>query len=301
MKNMDHQADRMWQEMDLRAEHWVALRAMEDDLPLDNFLVRTLGRHGRSQRKEIARIAHKADALYKEDSVWVHIRRQGVYDRLPESLFHVAGSARTERLDQAEDRHAERAREFFTPFEQEIHRLRTTMASLEWGMLTGSAQSRSIWSGFWDIPVDLDIRVQRALRKVLPFCERVIGDLPATAACFQFVLGHPVKIQLQEPAPIVVETWDQTREAPCLGDMVMGDVVHDGWPWLQVQVLDIPVATVSDEKTMRSMERTLTALAHYLLPAHLEVKSEWVVRASDQGMDLGDPQRPAILSMNTCL
>lgn len=291
--------------MDLLTEVWGLHLLHALGLDREELLFRSQGQHGRSQRKDILAVERKATLDDTAEQYVVDLRRDGLYDLLPEALFHEAGSSRSTKRNAVEDRNEQQARDFFLPFEQELFRLRMGLRA------DGDAQAAHAWNNagtqalaaLWMLPAGLGDRTRKALLEVLPYARQVQGDLDATAACFAFVLGHPVRIQRLPPAPAPVPAGRQVvlGEAPLGSGAAMGDVFYDGWPSILVKIHDLPVLKVDDPRERQAMLTLAKILADHFLPAHLDVRFELDVRADDQALVLGNEHTPALLAFNTCI
>jgi len=291
--------------MDLLAEEW-ALELIERHALLpEDIVFRAESDHGRSGRHDVLKAELRSSPNSGEEQVFLELRRNGLYDGLPEALFHDAGSARSIKQNAEEDRNEQRARDFFQPFEQELHRLRLALRAEEADMLARSADEvhGQALADLWLLSANLGTAARSALLKVLPQINAVNGDLAATAACFTHVLGHPVRITQTSPTVQMVpsELVKGLGKAELAGDFVSGGHFHDGWPGLLVELLDLSATVLADTSERRRLRRMAELLAAYFLPAHLEVSYDLHVQPADEGFQLGDPQRPALLAMNTCL
>lgn len=292
-------------DMDLLAEEWALCLLEEHNLTLDSCVFHPNGDHGRSHRKEIAHVSVRNLRGTDRPAVYLELRRNGIYHGLPEALFHEAGSSRTVKRNAAEDRNAQHAREFFLPFEQETGRSRMVLRAIEHELLSkGVAQVHGqALAELWMLPDFLAVGERTALLQVLPLAHKIQGDLSAIAACFTHVLGHPVRITLLEPSPVIVaEGLSQGLGIQVLGgDCVVGDSFFDGWPGIQVTVEAIPVNKMADPSWNRWLRTLARVLAEHFLPVHLEVAYAFNVLEEDQGLTLGCEERPALLNVNTCI
>jgi hypothetical protein len=239
------------------------------------------------------------------ETMFLELRRDGLYDGLPEAIFHGAGTGRSMKRNAEEDRHEQRARDFFLPFEQEAHRLRMALrAQADGAIASGSGHTEATaLAALWMLPRNLNKVDRERLLYVLPYANSIIGDLEATAACFAQVLGYPVRITRHMPTPLPVSEQLQAQlGGAALGvDFVAGDRFHDGWPMLEVEVLEIPATILADPATRRRLHTLTTLLSGYLLPVHLEVSMYFRVHHNDEGFAIGDGERPSFLAMNTRL
>jgi hypothetical protein len=264
-------------------------------------LLRSMGQHARSQSKDVHQVSTTYLPLEDIDLMVFSVLRDGLYDNLPEALFHEAGSSKEPKRNQAEDQHAASARLFFMPFEQETFRLRLALLEDELTSALGkkNRQREDALARVWDLPDDLDPSVRSAMLRLLPWLKRAECDLEMGASCYSFVIGHPVTLRLARREPTEQGNgFEAALGQSALGHCVAGDTMDDGWPMVEVVVSELPLAALDDPIRRRSLRRTLEVLSMYLLPAHLDVRYSFSVLEDEESATIGDPQRPGILALN---
>ncbi|MBK6341869.1 MAG: hypothetical protein IPF41_04575 [Flavobacteriales bacterium] len=264
-------------------------------------LLRSIGQHGRSQTKDVHQVSTTYVPMEDIDLMVLTVRRDGLYDNLPEALFHEAGSSKEPKRNKAEDQHAASARSFFLPFEQETFRLRLALLEDELTTALGKKdkQRADALARIWDLPDDLDPRVRSAMLRLLPWLNRAECDLELGSSCFSFVIGHPVTLRLARTGPSELrDGFEAALGQSALGHCVAGACMDDGWPVVEVLVSELPLATLDDPMHRRALRRTLEVLSMYLLPAHLDVRYSFSVLEDDESATIGDPERPGILALN---
>jgi len=288
---------------DLRAEAWAALLVRAGGMDTDRILVRSHGQHGRALRPEITSTSLEWNEQVQQQVCFLDVRRDGLYENLPEALFHEAGSGRSIKRNAAEDVHANKAREFFRPFEQELFRLRVALLSAQLdASLGGTADHLRAWAELWDLPEDIDLRTRRALLLVLPYATQAVGDLGMTAVCFAFVMGHPVSIRIAERRSRPVDTGERSRlGGSALGAIILGGIHVEEWPHLAIRVQEVPVAYMAQAQARERLMRSIEVLASYFLPVHLGWSVELEMRKVDLGPPLGQADVPMLLGLNACL
>ena len=288
--------------MDTLAEEFALMLINDGSVLPDDVIFRSMGQHGRSHRRDIINVRSGNANEGQQHLLLIDLRRDGIYEGLPEALFHEPGSGRSVKRNAAENRNAEHARDFFLPFEQELFRLRMAMRADEAERAlagVGGTFAQELCE-LWMVPDDLDERTRRALLEVLPRMEQVVGNLDATAASVGHVLGHRVSITLLPPASVeVMEGMVASLGGAELGEqLVAGDRFFDGWPSLLMEAHDLPLAALDTPAERRALRRIMEVMADYFLPAHLSIEYRLNLHSEDEHFSIGDDAKPVILAMN---
>lgn len=185
---------------DLKAETLVAL-LLEQGIDPGEILVSFDGQLKRPWSEDIA--WSTVDNLETNDRLLtLHLNRDGIYDSLPEAIFHnkfgIEDQTGSEMAkDSAQLRTEEKeSRTFFQPFENEIFLQRVNLVLKENRLLKNiySEFLMGIIPGFWLVNEELpDVYVSR-LKKLLPLVYKISGDLKLTAQGLEFILRENVNI-----------------------------------------------------------------------------------------------------------
>jgi|GEM_PF-1342688 len=188
---------------DLRVEAVLAELILASAIPSDGFLQWPNGGFGRTAARDIQHL-HPAGALeWAAATPVVEVNRPGLYDLLPEGLFHemrrsrpfIGADAAVEEV-RRNNAIAEAARSFFLPLDNELLRLRLHV-ELNERRLTSELlldHTGKGVTGFWDAPQELSARELGKLLMLLPTCHRITSDTEAMAFAVSEVLGVPVRI-----------------------------------------------------------------------------------------------------------
>ncbi len=139
------------------------------------------------------------------EELQVTTNRNGIYDRLPEGLFHQplghskVSSAASMKEEHRRYRNEEKeARKFFQPYDQEFFRYHLLVEQAEQAMsinlLRGNVNET--WMHFWDLPDKLPMEASDAFVRILPWCFLISGDLDLTANALQFIFGKSVSVNV---------------------------------------------------------------------------------------------------------
>jgi hypothetical protein len=138
------------------------------------------------------------------EALQVSANRNGIYDRLPEGLFHQPlGHSRVADASAMKDEHRryreeeKEAKRFFQPYDQEIFRYHLLVEQAEQTMsinlLRGNVNET--WQHFWNLPEHLPEEANDAFVRILPWCFLISGDLALTTNALQFILSKKVDVK----------------------------------------------------------------------------------------------------------
>lgn len=176
---------------------------MAGGISFDDLVIKYSGSFRKSYRNDIEHAEQVKDG---SDQVVVEINRDGIYDKLPEGLFHqTRGGSNTAGLkgmvgEYRRYREEERqARKFFQPVEQELFRYAVMVEEeerkLQYGLLNGNLESD--FYRFWNIDQALPQRPASVLVLIMPWIRQIKGDMQLTAKALSMILAKPVQTELR--------------------------------------------------------------------------------------------------------
>ena len=302
---------------DLRAEYLIA-GMLTNGISLKDIVVSF---DGILKRKWSADISYAEVEKYEngEEALNIHLNRTGIYDVLPEALFHEFFDNRNATgEDMAKEsmklKAVEKdARLFFRPFENEIFLHSVFIAlneskefkSLHSGLLNG------LISDFWEtenIPSEYVVK----LCKYLPLAHKIVGDYELTAQCLESILDESVNIRLSREEDIKEDIKDD--QYPDSVNMALGNVKlgYDMIPGRRVTgfigkliviigpVMHTDIADFFDEGRAGLF---LKSFYSYFIPVELDVETKIVTEDSRRNFNLGmgEEKENSYLGYNTVL
>ena len=271
--------------IDLRAEVVVA-DLLEEGITLDELIINPAGGFKRAFGRDVSHVEW-VEAQHKSQRwLQINLNRSGLYDLLPEGVFHqpTTNDTLTEketilREMGIQQQREEAARRFFLPIEQEFFRQRIRIEQDQRAFLTVTDKGTDNLLGwFWELPDFLTPTQTKRLLYLLPVMHRIAGDFTAMTACFEQLVEERVGVQLDPPGRVQVETAG-AYSAP-LGQWELGDTsVFDGWLQDEGPVVRITVHIDRSERVMDYLPghnglRFIDWLAGYIVPldAHVQIE-----------------------------
>jgi type VI secretion system protein ImpH len=299
---------------DFRADV-IAAELIENGVPADTVIMVPVGGFQRSYRKDVETVSEDYSDNDKKKYYHVKTHREGIYDMLPEGLFHkpisVKNTTSESEIAEAIERHKTEeadARRFFLPFEAAIYRLRIEMTLYE-NRLDKKAHHNdllNIFANHWEVFRYLDVQQSNIFLQVLPLIHELRDQHELIERLLEMIfdISFSISIQLRSPDRphvAIVSVMGQDR----LGvDLTTGNKKYrDGEDEILVRVGPLEDHQMNDFLPGCKSDRILQYLFDYLLPAHMEVVVELVQNPSQRGARLRDKEKvtKSVLGFSTYL
>lgn len=188
---------------DAKAEPQLVM-ALDKGLSFEDFMVSCDSLFYREYNKDIVFSEIKEDAR-KVSVLQLHLTRSGIYDHLPEGLFFQpgqTGSKHTSAAEMAVDHRLNKQKEkeirrFFMPFENDLFWQRIQLETEETRLLEGlkSGILNDYFMKFWGLSASIPKQFIVPLILLLPYANKIAGDLSYTAQCLEQLLQETVQIK----------------------------------------------------------------------------------------------------------
>lgn len=271
---------------DFKAEV-IAAELAEQGTPEARILILLLGAMKRPFRKDVEAIDEELSEYSDKEYTIIKTPKEGIYDMLPEGLFHHPSSHKSANTDKEnikaikQRKEEERnARKFFLPFEATINYLRMQMALYENRLdkRTHYDELVNIFSGYWEIFQYLDARQADLFLHLIPILHDLRDNHPVIETIMEMMFGLPVQISFRSQLPLhPAEPILSKMGESILGvDLTTGNTVYDEG----VDEIVINIGPMASEVFQQFMPEgpkhtILELLCDYLLPVHLDVITEF--------------------------
>ena len=198
--------------IDYLAELIVSQYIANNHINEDNVYFHSLGVFKRFFSQDVDKVLTRKNDK-GEQARDVYVNREGIYDLLPEGLFH--GHSHKQIKDRKETvqeftqhKLEERsARQFFSPLEQEYYKLLVNKEIFEQNFYY-APETVSEFIDFFNLDhLGLNMYQQASLFFIIPHIPKITGNLGLTEACFEIILQEHVKfgdlINSVNPDPFV--------------------------------------------------------------------------------------------------
>lgn len=265
---------------DIKAEI-IAADLVENGVDVDDIVITPAGLAERFHSRDILHIEARQDRLGLRDLLNIAVSREGLYNSLPEAIFHVfdkgkkanaAGFVEDYKKHKAEE---EAARQFFLVFEKEIFRLRTLLELSERQSMSGfSEQFKSdLYLNLWPELKDVDEIYLPALIFILPIAHKVIGNTLIVETLFGYMLNQQVSIRHSNVTRVMINNTDsQYLGRNYLGvNTVIGNETADFTPLVEIRVGPLKKGDLVSLMPGGEARKTLDLTCKYLFPALTDI------------------------------
>jgi hypothetical protein len=286
---------------DFKAEV-IAAEMVENGLNPDRILILLSGAMKRTFRPDVTSVEEELSAYDHKEYTVIKTSREGIYDMLPEGLFHDAASQKNahtqeEIIKSIKQRKQEEinARKFFLPYETTINFLRMQMALYENRLDKRSHYDEliNIFSDQWEIFRYLDTRQANIFLLLIPLLHNLRDNLKAVETIFEAIFLLPVSISLRDQLPLQPSQPVMSKlGSSMLGiDLTTGNINHD--------VIENEIHIIfscSKNKILQTFmtevtnKKILELLCDYFLPVHLDIATTFDLDASDKITRLADEE-----------
>jgi len=307
------------QPFDLRLEAVIA-ELLTQGYELDDFLVRPVGLFARRYRRDLGEVYEEPFERRHRPVVRtvLEVHREGLYDALPQQVFHQPGTGAGQAASIAamvEDSRAQRRKEkatrlFFAPFEQEFFRFRVGIEQEEQRYFTSRAAHwyNELLAHFWGLAeAGLPPTVLTNLLYLLPLAHSIVGDLERTRHCFESVLGQAVRLRVLPPQRLPLPTLAATAlpTSGTLGhlalgrDFVLGGDYQETLPALEISLQNLTVPELEAYLTNEWPARALALLCEYFIAFETDVVLRYEMTAATPAFYLGEAADAPVLGFTT--
>lgn len=284
---------------DLKAEVILAELEQWSDISFDNILVQNKSTFSRPYRRDIL----NTDSFTLDDFLILNLTRNGLYDYLPEGVFHKSTSIDKEKYAVRRKEYLEEekaARTFFLPIENEFFYQRLQIESKERYLLDQFfSLNDAFLREFWDIPKNISDKYALKLLRLIPYAYRIAGDLEMTRLSLEELLKEKVTLHHQMRTDTVSIGGDTDLGAMSLGsDATLGEELLEVNPHLSVVVGPIKNEKLPYYIGNKDVENFLDLFYSYFVPMELTVSTTFTVKESDLELN---PEYPPVLGISTQL
>jgi type VI secretion system protein ImpH len=290
-------------ETDFRAEV-IAAEMIEHDTPADRVLIVPLGAYNRPQSKDIEGVEQEVSDYDNKEYVLIKTHKEGLYDKLPEGLFHTPISYVSDKSEQqvieAIRRHRleeKAARNFFLPFDAAISNVRVAIClyEIQLDKKFHFNQLVNIFTEHWEIFQHLNVLQANLFLQFLPIIHRVRDDWRAIEILFELMFQSPAKLEMRTQTHQNDVGEDSSLLYSQIGKGTLGvDITtgncFEGGDFAEMMITFGPVSAeqVHHFTGEQNQEKVVLMLCDYLLPADVDIVITYDLAKHDRGFYLNN-------------
>lgn len=288
---------------DFKAEA-VAVNLLKYHRTVSNIFIDRVGVNDRAYLKDIKSIS-SSYLGFDEEVFTIESYREGIYDYLPEGLFHPPslGASRKNvdtvvREIRKQKKVEEDARKFFRPFELEVFftEISALLKESEFDITSNTDALLDTVSELWPLVRMLDKQSAYIFMHILPFFHQIRGDKRWFERCMTAFLQVPVEVTF---SPNVIDEIEKNDNSMLLGNSRLGVTYipsgrhMDGQRNWVVNIGPIPYEEMKKYIPGNPFRKVLQALYDYFLPVTVDVEENFVTEKVEYSFSLEDDDRNA--------
>ncbi|MBT2619333.1 MULTISPECIES: type VI secretion system baseplate subunit TssG [Chryseobacterium] len=288
---------------DFKAES-VAVNLLKYHRSVSNIFIDRIGINDRAYLKDIKSISSNYLG-FDEEVFTIETYREGIYDYLPEGLFHPPSLSTTRKNVEGvvkeirkQKKVEEDARKFFRPFELEIFFTEISALSKEFDFEVSSDTDTLLETitELWPIVKQLDQKNAYIFMHILPFFHQIRGDKRWFERCLTAFLRVPVEITF---TPNVIDDIEENDDSMLLGNSRLGVTYipsgrhMDGQRNWVVNIGPIPYENMKMYIPGHPFRKVLQALYDYFLPVTVDIHENFITEKQEYSFKLEDDERNA--------
>ncbi len=288
---------------DFKAEA-VAVNLLKYHRAVSNIFIERIGINDRAYLKDIKSIT--SDYLGFEEEVFtIETYREGIYDYLPEGLFHPPSLGATRKNVESvvreirkQKRIEQDARKFFKPFELEIFftEIGALLKEFEFDISSDTDALLETISELWPLIKMMDKKNAYIFIYILPFFHQIRGDKAWFERCMTAFLQIPVKVTF---APNTIDGIEEQDDSMLLGNSRLGVTYipsgkhMDGQRNWVVNIGPIPYPEMKKYIDGSPFRKVLQAMYDYFLPVSVDIEENFITEKQEYSFALEDDERNA--------
>ena len=277
----------------LKAEVLIAEIQEKSELTIDDFVVANKSTFSRPYRRDIISV----DNLINENKITFNLSRNGIYDTLPEGLFHIpkgnqdanAYIARRKVVKEEE----QDARAFFAPFENEFFYQRLNVENRERDLLDDFYNlNDDFLIDFWKIDRQFPEEYILKLIKLIPFSHEIAGNFELTRLCLEEILGDKVSFKRKYESETTAHPKNEKNSRKKEFQLGVDSVLTTQKNEVLSPVLEVSIGPISEKKINNYIKKEgvlkfINTFYDYFVPMEIDVRTKFIV-SNEEGFLLDD-------------
>ncbi|RMZ58245.1 hypothetical protein D1632_11480 [Chryseobacterium nematophagum] len=288
---------------DFKAEA-VAVNLLKYHRKVSDIFIERIGIKDRAYLKDIKNISSNYWG-FDEEILTIETYREGIYDYLPEGLFHPPSLGTSRRNIETvvkeirkQKRVEEDARKFFRPFELEIFyaEVNALMTEINFDVANDSDTLLDTINELWPLIKMLDRQNAYIFIHILPFFHHIRGDKAWFEKCMTAFLQVPVNVTF---VPNIINNIEDYDHSMLLGNSRLGVTYipsgkhMDGQRNWVINVGPIPYQDMEKYVPESPFRKILQAIYDCFLPLTVDIKENFITEKKEYSFSLENDNKNA--------
>lgn len=299
---------------DFKAVTLAAELIEQESITADNIVILPVGPKKRAYAKEIESISNYTSVYRNRQMLAININREGLYDMLPEGLFHQSPASSVMITEEAmikdivtRREEEKQARLFFAPLETELYHIRTVVELYENRLDKKSDYDElvNIFLKEWREFKCFSNQQMVILMHVLPVIHEQRNNLTFISSVLSIMFDARFTLAYELKSSSLA-TGQADQLSTKLGAGILGVNFIAGQVFEPEEELVITIGPVTASQMLNYLPGTRTAqalevLLWYFIPLQTTVSTRYVVEPNNQKTVLGFDQENSCLGFTTYL
>lgn len=298
---------------DIRAEAVVA-ELLENGFSSEDFIVKPKGLFKRRYSRDIDHIG-RLDLANFQEVLEVQLNRDGLYDSLPEGLFHKKTGHELDKEQKfSEDsielkKEENEARQFFLPFENELFFQRVQLELEERSILSRFSEKifNDIYPELWNLHHSINREYVYRMVLFLHLAHKISGNLSLTAKCLETIIDEQVEVERKSSPSDSTKTGDEQFNSLPLGAAKLGvNIVTGHQAGIRQFCVEFkigPLKAIPPREFLQDapMSRFLECFYNYFIPVEFDVFTNIIMDNRKQNFELKERGLEPVLGYETAI
>ncbi|MEI7895823.1 MAG: hypothetical protein WCJ26_02210 [bacterium] len=297
---------------DIKAEV-IAAEIIENGLGASEIVVFPDGSFRRKFSKDVtgAEVIHSNNG---QEVIGMHVSRDGLYDSLPEALFHgqsdqpLSSGHEMAKMSKLQKKEEKEARLFLLPFENEIfyHRIQIELEERKILYQFSENLFNDIYPQFWRLDRTLPEKLVSRFVLILHLAHKIIGKPDLTGKCLGIILEEEVNVTMTGKRQSKNNDPElKSQKSPGLGstglgvDFVCGGHSPNTEPVMEFVIGPLNNSGVEDYLENAPYARFLDCFYSFFVPVEMNAVTTVKVSEAQQLFTLNDTLSRVILGFNS--
>lgn len=272
---------------------------------------------GKSNTRDVSKDIYKINYAYLSEDLMeclcIYTTRQGIYDNLPEGIFHQSHDTRKKRyheeiIEEIKDQRLEEiiARRFFQPFEMAIDRILVDAQLYEkkFDKVNFHDNLKKTFTHYWHVFKLMDLKQSAFFIKIIPELYRIPTDFDYMGEILSVIFDIPFKVEPGKVSKIPVDK----KKIPKLGksklginSVLGGDHFTDGSRDIRITIGPMHPEQARLFCSSFHNDLLLKELLKLMLPFNYQREIKYLTSKEHCKFRLSSPTHTAYLGINTVL